>query len=323
MTKPRSSFGYFPEAKSFLQLCHSSFAGNWPGMPPELRAIIRKDLLEQAAFCEISVAAFTLRPSSFSLLLEVPIRLRLTKKEMIARVEAHLSAGIVNELVPLLRRNDSAGWQRAEGYFGSVGGFFKRFKHQMAHRYHQHHNTGGTLWNSRFEAAFVEPGHAARIVAAWVDHACARATPGTRPEDDPFCTIGSAAAGNPAARSMIQALFSNNDPGASWRATLKSWQDFCNGEPDHPKPPRAGTVGPPLTRSQLLLHPLPHFHGGLAIGSRDFVERLFELNAHYFGDQRSTGARFLVGQNDPDLFTLRDKGDLRKPPRSQRPRSNG
>lgn len=116
---------------------------------------------------------------------------------------------------------------------------------------------------------------------------------------------------------MIAELFpSGSKP--SWPSTLAAWRDFCAGEPESPKPTRAGTVGPPLAQSQLLRHPVPHFHGGLAIGSRDFVERTFKLNSHYFGEERASGASFITGQNDPDLFTLRDKGDLRKPPRSQR-----
>ncbi len=323
MRKARSSFRYFPDAKTVLQLCHSSFAGPWPGMSPEELDAMRTDLLRQAEFCSIRILAFSIEPRAFHLLLECPLAPRLTKKDMLARIQANLSDAVIDKLLPGLRRNDPEAWKQAEGYFGSVGVLLKRVKHNAATRYHRQHATSGTLWNSRFEMAFVEPGHASRIVAAWIDHACTRETPGTSPENNPHCSIGFAVSGNLAAQSMIRELFPNMESNSAWGTALKSWRDFCHSEPDPPKPPRAGAAGPLLNRSQLLLHPLPHFHGGLAIGSHDFVERLFELNAHYFGDQRSSGARFLTGQNDPNLFTLRDKGDLRKPPRSQRVKPRG
>jgi REP element-mobilizing transposase RayT len=278
---------------------------------------VRDELFRHAEFCGVRILAFSLLPTSFDLLLEIPTNLHLSKKEMMQRIKANLTQQVATELLDQLRRNDPDAWLRAESYFGSASILLKRFKHSTAIHYHQRHNTSGTLWGSRFSSSFVEPGHAARVVAAWVDHGCVRHGSGPSPEEYPHCTIGHAVSGNKEARAEIAKLFL---PGSksSWSPVLTAWRDFCSGEPESPKPTRAGTVGPPLNRSQLLRHPVPHFHGGLAIGSRDFVERVFELNSHYFSKERATGARFITGQNDPDFFTLRDKGDLRKPPRSQR-----
>ncbi len=317
MRKARSSFTPLPDAARVIQLCHSSFAGPWQEMEAEEMDDMRDELFRQAEFCGVRILAFSMMPASFNLLLETPAELEISKKEIMRRIEATMTPQVVTQLLPLLRRNDPDAWQRARGYFGTTSMLMKRFKHVTAIHYHQKHQTSGTLWSSRFSSSFVEPGHAARVVAAWVDHGCVRHGNSPSPEENPHCTIGYAVSGNKDARARIAELFLGNIQ-SPWPSALTSWREFCSGEPDHPKPPRAGSVGPPLNRSQLLRHPVPHFHGGLAIGSRQFVERTFELNATYFGSERATGARFITGQNDPDLFTLRDKGDLRKPPRSQR-----
>ncbi len=285
-------------------------------MEAEELDVMRDELFRQAEFCGVRILAFSLMPDSFNLLLETHTELRLSKKEIMRRIETNLTSQIVAQLLPKLRRNDPDAWTRAQQFFGTASILMKRLKHSTAIAYHQRHNTSGTLWASRFSSTSVEPGHAARVVATWVDHGCVRQGGYQSPEDSPHCTIGYAVSGNKEARARITEIF-HAAPQASWPSVLTSWRNFCGGEPDRPKPPRAGTVGPPLSRSQLLVHPVPHFHGGLAIGSRDFVERTFELNSTYFTSERSTGARFITGQNDPDLFTLRDKGDLRKPPRSQ------
>jgi hypothetical protein len=323
MRKARSSFQYFPDAPAVRQLCHSFFAGPWPAMTADDLQAMRAELIHQCGFSGIRLLAFSLGLRSFDLLLETPTALRITKKEMLARIEANFTSGLLDEFLPALRRNDPDAWQRARSNFGSVSMFMKRLKQKIASRYHQQRQTAGTLWSTRFEAAFVEPGNASKIVAAWIDHGCVRETPASSPEGNLFCTIGHAVARDAGAQSMIRNLFSDETTGPAWKDALHFWRNFCSGEPASPKPARADSHAPRLTRAQLLRHPVPHFHGGLAIGSRNFAESLFELNRHHFGDQRSSGARIIAGQNDPDLFTLRDKGDLRKPPRSPRSRYRG
>lgn len=317
MTTARSAFNPLPDATSVIQLCHSSFAGPWPEMNVEELNVMRDELFHQAGFCGVRILAFSILPTAFSLLIETPCDLRLSKKEMLERIEANLTPQLLGQLRPQLRQNDPDAWHRVEGYFGTASILLKRFKQAAATRYHQGRNTSGTLWNSRFSSSFVEPGHSARIVAAWVDHGCVRRGLCPAPEASPHCTIGHAVSGNSETRAGIAELF-HPAPKPSWLSALTAWREFCSGEPDSPRPQRAGAAGPLLNRSQLLLHPVPHFHGGLAIGSRGFVESIFKLNSNYFGSERATGARFIAGQNDPDLFTLRDKGDLRRPPRSQR-----
>ena len=62
-----------------------------------------------------------------------------------------------------------------------------------------------------------------------------------------------------------------------------------------------------LLPQDLLRCRVRYFTDSVAIGSRDFVEQLFETHRAYFSEKRKTGARTLRG---PDVFqslhTLRD-----------------
>jgi hypothetical protein len=64
-----------------------------------------------------------------------------------------------------------------------------------------------------------------------------------------------------------------------------------------------------------MLRPVPHFSHGIAVGTKAFIENLFELNRAYFGGARKVGCRHVSGQKDADLFTFRDLGDVRGPRR--------
>lgn len=291
MRKARSSFRFFPDAPVIRLLCHSAFSGPWPGLVPEELDEARERMLEHAAWCGIDILAFSLRPTSFDILLDAPARTSSTQAE--------------TSLNP----------------FGPASAFLKRFKQAVAQSYHKRRLSRGTLWDGRFRSTFVEPGHTSRIIAAWIDHGSAREAFGVPPEADPHCTIGWAATGGKPARAMIQTLFAGDGSRVAWPAIRKAWSEFTNGEPQSPRIRGNGEGQALLGRPSLLRHPVPHFHGGIAVGSRGYLERLYELNRPYFSEHRETGPRLIGGQNDPDLFTFRDKGDLRKPPRSNRGRN--
>ncbi len=320
MRKARSAFQYFPDAASARTLCHSAFGGPWPGMTSDELDEARKLLFEHAEFCSVEILAFSLRPRSFDLLLEVSSGLKLSKKEMLSRMESNFDPLYVDTVRQKLKSNDPEAWASLSRNFGSISNFLKRFKQVLARNYHRAHQTSGTLWESRYDSAYVEAGHASRVVAAWIDHGCARETAGISPEDSPHCTIGAAISRNKSAQEMIRNMVPDGSH-AAWPDLRKAWRNFISDGPEEPKI-RTSNLNrtPPLTRAELMLHPVPHFTTGLAVGSHDFIQRLFVHNRDFFSDGRGSGARFITGQNDPDLFTLRDKGDLRKPPRSNRSR---
>jgi hypothetical protein len=83
---------------------------------------------------------------------------------------------------------------------------------------------------------------------------------------------------------------------------------------ERPAPPTATNARPSRQRRQqppklspgaLLRGRVAHFHAGLAIGSRPFLDAVFQASRPWFGPRRSSGPRRLRRSAVP-LFALRD-----------------
>ena len=111
---------------------------------------------------------------------------------------------------------------------------------------------------------------------------------------------------------MIAKLFEPEDGSQSWMEIAKTYHTFIQADAVTTRTPRSINGVPRLTRSQLLLTQVPHFRGGLAFGNEAFVENFYQLNSHEFGPRRKRGGHLLAGQNDPNLWTIRQKTDLRR-----------
>jgi hypothetical protein len=62
--------------------------------------------------------------------------------------------------------------------------------------------------------------------------------------------------------------------------------------------------GKPVSKAALLRCRVRYFTDGLVLGSRDFVEKVFQEKRSWFGPKRMTGARSL-SLEDKSLFSLR------------------
>ena len=271
-------------------------------------------LWSEVRFAGLDLVAFCLRPTSFDLILDQPERIELSRDEMLERFSSSACAPMLQRDLAALQADSPEAWSRLRRRFGSVSQMMKHFKQHVAQRYHTRRGTRGPLWGERFISTYLEPGHASRVVAAWLDHAPVREGLCKRPADWAWSTRGAAGRGDERARLLVQSLFATELEAPSWRQVASAYSAFCKAVPDHvaavrshPRAPR-----PVLTRPELLLADVPHFWNTVAIGSRKFVEGVFAANRDQFGPERRSGARFIAGQNDGELFTLRHKGDLRK-----------
>jgi hypothetical protein len=311
MRKSRASFLFDPSAKVVRYHCHSAFGGPWPPFGDEERVEFVNDLHAVADFAGIELVAFSVGPTAFDLIADVPRVSSLSKKEMLRRFEEVSDPIFVAAEGRKLKAGDAEAWARLRSRFGDLGAFIKSVKQRAAHRYHRHHGTSGAVWCNRYTRAFVQPGHASRVLAAWMDHASLREGLLESPDDDRFSTFGRAVAGDERARAMVARLFLPGEQAPAWRAVAKACRDFAADTTVPPDAPKPHKDKPFLTRPEFLRTEVPHFRGGLALGDRAFVEAVFELNRHEFGRNRASGARRITGQSDPDLWTLRHKGDLR------------
>lgn len=320
MRKPRQALLPPPTSGgSHRVLVSSEFAAPWPGLDEEDLDGMLAQLWKDVDFSGLELVAFSLRPTAFDLILDVPRSQELSREEMIARFRSSACDAMLKRDLPALESGSPAEWERLSRRFGSVSEMMKHLKQKVAQRYHGRRGSRGPLWSARFISSWLEPGHASRVVAAWLDHAPVRGRLSPDARSWAWSTLGAAAAGNPQARELLRRLHLPDQPAPPWRTLSRTYTAFCRAEPEplaeirrHPRSPRAI-----LTRPELLLTEVPHFRNTVAIGSRDFVERVFVENRSQFGPERRSGARFIAGQNDASLFTLRHKGDLRQLTKTQ------
>lgn len=313
MRKSRPNFQLDPSIPVVRTHCHSAFGGPWPPFTTAEREEFVRDLYASADFSDVRIVAFSIQPTCFELVIDVPRHLAIPKEEMLRRFKEFTDDMFFAVEGKRLKEGDPQAWARLSARFGDLSHFMKNIKQRAAHRYHRSRDTSGPIWGERFTRAFVQTGHPSRVLAAWMDHAAVRGGEVAKPDDDRFSTFGRAVSGDEKARAMVAALFCPGEEELPWRSVAKAYRDFVAGDVEVPfrqRDPKGKGV-PLLTRREFLLSEVPHFRGGVALGDRDFTEAVFELNRGHFGAKRTSGARRISGQNDPNLWTLRNKGDLR------------
>lgn len=301
-----------PTAITVRTHCHSDFNGPWEPFTLAEREKFLELLHSCADFAEIEIVAFAIHPASFDIVVDTPRQIELSRQEMLTRLEKVTAPAQFELNQRDLRANDPAAWTRLSARFGNVSAFIKQLKQLVTSSYHRGHGSSGTLWNSRFNITYVQAGHTSRILSAWLDHAAVRTGETTCADQDRFSTFGRAVAGDERARAMIAKLFEPEDGSQSWMEIAKTYHTFIQADAVTTRTPRSINGVPRLTRSQLLLTQVPHFRGGLAFGNEAFVENFYQLNSHEFGPRRKRGGHLLAGQNDPNLWTIRQKIDLRR-----------
>ncbi|MDA1006971.1 MAG: hypothetical protein O3A87_10910, partial [Verrucomicrobia bacterium] len=128
MPKSRDTFSYFPNADIVRCHCHSHFGGPWPDMPPvELENMVT-DLHASATFSDLKLVAFSIQPTQFDFIVDVPRNVTLTKKEMLRRFEAFSAPTVLELELPRLKQGDRNAWSRLKSRFGSLSTLVKRFK---------------------------------------------------------------------------------------------------------------------------------------------------------------------------------------------------
>jgi hypothetical protein len=276
------------------------------------RREVMANIEKGAGFAELKIRAFAVGPKSIDLIIDEPLERDLDDEEMFRRYE-ETGTSLFEKEKPLLDAKNKAAWGRLRKRFGDLSTYLKTLKQLTTQHYHHQHGTSGALWEARFRSSSVQPGNASRVLAAWIQFSNVRAGLVTAPAKDETCSLGSGAKGSEWAREMVADLFLPGEKKPKWQAVMKAFKSFVAGEPENLRSqPAKSKRDPLLTRSQLMLAEVPHFATGVALGEREFVEELFKQNKSYFAPERTTGARRIVGQNDNDLWTLRQKVDLRK-----------
>jgi len=293
------------------------------------REKFRQFLDEYSAFCGVRVLTWCILSNHFHLLIEVPRKLEdpPSLEELIARLKylssSLLSAEAARQLLERWRAEGNLDAmerlrQRLWAQMMDLSQFMKLLKQRFSQWFNKVHERRGTLWEERFRSVLIEgPGPALATVAAYIDLNPVRAGLVEDPKDYRWCGYAEAVADRIGARAgLATALASTSE---AILANYRRWL-FAHGEE------REGTdgEGEPLRRGikreavlkvlaekgrvstpELLRLRVRYLTDGAILGSREFLNGLFERHRNRFGPRRTSGARAIRGAEQISFSVLR------------------
>ena len=204
------------------------------------------------AFCGVRVVSFCVMSNHFHILVEVPPRMdeSLSDEALLARLELIYSkdyvAQVRMQLSALASSEKPAGKlayaQLREKFIcrmWDLGKFMQTLKQCFTSWYNARHGRRGTLWEARYKSVLVESGHAARVMAAYIDLNPIRAAMVKVPEAYRWCSYGEAVSGGKRgelARRGIARVMQERDESAAMQdadSAYDGWEGFPEPSPEH------------------------------------------------------------------------------------------
>ncbi|YCM45256.1 transposase [Verrucomicrobiaceae bacterium 227] len=227
----------------------------------------------------------------------------------------------------------------------SLSEFFKGMLQRFTCWFNREHGRKGVLWESRFRSVIVEDGLAARTMAAYIDLNPVRAGICEDPADYRWSSYGEAVGGGRGAKmaqeGLVRALYSFGSrevAGRSWsqggvgkeyrkmlisagmeqgeeRGNVQSKRRVVvrkgmNREAAEAELERLSEEGArDLKISKVVRCRVRYFTDGAVIGSKAFVNGVFQASRERFGPKRNDGARKprgALGEMAGEIWSLRD-----------------
>jgi REP element-mobilizing transposase RayT len=299
-------------------------------------------------FCRVHVLAFCVMSNHFHLLLEVPARPegRMSDEELLDHLALLYGKAQLKKIRWELEHyraqgNDQAAEALKDKFFArmyDLSAFMKVVKQRFTQFFNKKHGRKGTLWEDRFKSVLVEDGHAARVVAAYIDLNPLRAGLVRDPREYRWCSYGEAVAGRAAARAGLQRVMFEQRSGVTsvdraaretgdWRRVARAYREMLFRDGGASRGEKEGGTrkqgvrtfseeevaevlrsGGRLSEGEMLRCRVRYLADGMVLGSRAFLERVFRLSraeAGRFPATRRSGARRIRGV-ETELCTMRD-----------------
>jgi putative transposase len=298
---------------------------------------LRRVIARMAEFSGIKVVTYCLMGNHFHLLAEVPHRetwvQRFAGAEGEAKLFDHLRVLYSRAYLGLLR--DELSDLRARGLvalaeqrieamkrrFCNLSLFVKEVKERFSRWFNKRHGRRGTLWMDRFKSVLVEgKGEALRTMAAYIDLNPVRAGLVKDPKDYRWCGYAEALGGTRRAqRGLCKALGKPVDgwhsagAAAAYRCLLHAEGREVKDAQNEQMVERGITVesaravlaaGGKLSAAELVRLRVRYFTDGVILGSKAFVEGIFEAQREQFSPKRKQGSRRISESAEP-FYTLR------------------
>lgn len=304
--------------------------------------VFAKLLRKHARFAGIEVLTWCIMDNHFHILIRVPQRegflaelMANGRKLFWQHLGALYTRGQVRELrreIDLLQKEERDGSKNEreladllEAYtrrMADLSIFMQELKHSFSVWFNRKHDRRGTLWMERFKSVLLEgESLVLRKVAAYIDLNPIRAGLVKDPASYRWCGYGQAVGGNVEARRGLSSVhgYGRNEwrqIAAGYRALL--YLEGVEVRNADGKSLRAGVSTEDFYREtanggressgKRLAKRVRYFSDGAAIGSREFLEAVFERSRMMFGSGRKSGARKFRGEEwkGEGLYALRD-----------------
>ena len=282
------------------------------------KEIFRKMMRKAEAFSSVRVLTYAVMSNHFHLLVEVPERGDVDEAELLRRMTALYGAAHVRNVVKQWtewRGHGSAyliedQQNRLRLRMGDISAFVKTLKQRYSMSYNARHKRSGTLWEERFKSVLVENGESAKAtVAAYIDLNPVRVKLVADPKDYRWSGYGEACGGGKAAREGLMAAHDSRhyEQSGAWRHVSARYRVLLYAEGEERRAAYGGQLvrkgiataevdkvlerGGKLPLPEILRCRVRYFTDGMAIGGKEFVERVFNENRGLFGPKRKDGAR--------------------------------
>ena len=294
----------------------------------------RKLMRAVEGFSGVNVLTYAILDNHFHLLIEVPEPEPVSDDELIRRLGFLYDADQVARIADWIKGYREAGEDDAAELVRArytrrmydLSEYVKTLKQKYTQWHNKRRGRKGTLWEERFKSIMIQPDRAREgqwdnallTMAAYIDLNAVRAGIVSDPKDYRYCGYGEACGGSRQAREGIGGIFAHYGQGqgeTQWQAISGQYRQqlFERGEKTVS---RAGFTRAAvktvlesdgkLTLSQALRCRVRYFSDGVVLGSKVFVEDVFQRNREQFGLKRRSGARPLRRAEVGGLCTMRD-----------------
>jgi hypothetical protein len=291
---------------------------------------------EYAAFCGITLLTYEVLSNHFHLELQVMKKSPTLPDDQffLDRLACLSTKQAKRDAKALIQYRQEGNHEAAEALrqtlysrMGDISKFMKLLLERFSQWVNKRQERKGTLWEGPYGCELTEgTGPALIHQCAYIDLNAVRALIVPDPADYRWGGYAQALAGEPIALKglsiVVGAYLQEAPESLSREKILETYRcllyikGVIEGYDQEGKPLRMGfsreeclkvfAEGGKLPREAYLRMRVGYMTRGLAIGSREFIEEVFEANRHLFGRKRKTGARRIRGLAGVELYSLRD-----------------
>jgi len=286
----------------------------------------RKLMRKVEGFCDVCVLTYALMDNHFHILVEVPeSETEISDEELYRRMGFLYDKRAIMEVEAEIEKwceqgRDDIAERIRKRYLvrmHDVSEFMKTLKQRFTQHYNAANGMNGVLWNDRFKSVLVENSeHALTTMAAYIDLNPVRAGLTKDPKEYRYCGYADAVAGGACAKTGLMSLVQAFGRIEEWPEASALYRKhlYCAGEEKGLSAEEVEHVleeNGELSLDQILRCRVRYFSDGVALGSKEFVNSVFDRYREKFGLKRKTGARAMKHGKWGELCSMRD---LRKEP---------